>query len=220
MGRNRYNFTNDWFDYNIDNWDETLGHLRAQRNTILEIGSYEGASATWFLDTIAEHPDSHMVAIDMFVDDLTNKNVAPEGVEARFLDNISKTRNPEKLEIRKGMSSRVLRAMGNDFESYFSVVYVDGSHKAPDVLDDITLAWPMLQTGGLMILDDYRWFKYRDEYDNPRIAIDSFLACRAAELTVLHKNAQVIVQKHPRIAPPVLHDGPIFRDLDEGTENA
>ncbi len=39
----------------------------------------------------------------------------------------------------------------------YDFVYVDGSHRASDVLTDAVLAWPLLKAGGLLIFDDDGW---------------------------------------------------------------
>lgn len=208
MTRDRYTFSNDWFDYNVELWENMLGHRRQHANSILEIGSYEGASTTWLLDELSSHADSTVIAIDAFDD--TNP-----AIERRFHDNVSLSNNVCKLRVIKDLSSRALRNMENEYELFFSLVYVDGSHRARDVIDDAVLSWPMLKVGGIMIFDDYRWHKYRDEFDNPKIAIDAFLGCYASELNILHKDYQVIVQKQARTAEAVPNDGPFIRQLEE-----
>ena len=37
--------------------------------------------------------------------------------------------------------------------SLVQIVYIDGSHEAPDVLTDAVMAWKLLVEGGIMILD-------------------------------------------------------------------
>ena len=37
----------------------------------------------------------------------------------------------------------------------FDLIYVDGSHHPLDCFTDLTLAWPLVQHGGCMIIDDY-----------------------------------------------------------------
>jgi predicted O-methyltransferase YrrM len=220
VSREDYRFSNDWFGHNIDLWNKTLGDLKSQENHILEIGSFEGASTTWFLDELANHPDSTATAIDAFDTVLTLKQSEEDTMpmsqlELRFRENVAKSPNAEKLRVKRGLSRYVLRSMANEYDSHFNLVYVDGSHRARDVSDDAMLAWPMLQDDGYMIFDDYRWRKYAAEYDNPKLAIDSFLGTHATELTVVHRDFQVIVNKHPRIAEAVRHTGSFIRDLDE-----
>jgi len=47
-----YEFTNDWFQTKAKPvWDEIMPQILPKR--ILEIGSYEGASACYLIDTVA-----------------------------------------------------------------------------------------------------------------------------------------------------------------------
>jgi predicted O-methyltransferase YrrM len=213
--REKYNFSNDWFDYNIDLWNEKFGDLKPEENHVLEIGSFEGASTTWLLDELSNNPASTVTAIDAF-DAVTP---ATEGVsqtlERRFYDNVEKSTNFNKLRVMQGLSRFVLRSMANEYEGHFNLVYIDGSHRAKDVLDDAVLSWPMLEDGGHMVFDDYRWHKYAAEYDNPKLAIDSFTNCYETELDVVHRDFQVIVRKHPRTAEAVRYEGDFIRNLDE-----
>jgi hypothetical protein len=99
----------------------------------------------------------------------------------------------------------VLREL--DPESY-DVIYVDGSHTADDVLEDMVLAWPLLKVGGLMILDDYGW----DGAENaggrpmpedllPKIAIDAFLSTYRNFVQVVFKDYQVALRRLPVACP-------------------
>jgi hypothetical protein len=44
----------------------------------------------------------------------------------------------------------------------FDFIYIDGSHLRGDVLTDAVLSWQLLGRGGVMVLDDYEWDRYRD----------------------------------------------------------
>ena len=37
------------------------------------------------------------------------------------------------------------------------MIYVDGSHQAPDVLSDAVVGFKLLKNNGIMIFDDYGW---------------------------------------------------------------
>ena len=39
----------------------------------------------------------------------------------------------------------------------FDLAYIDGSHRASEVVVDVSLAWRLLKRGGLMLLDDYKF---------------------------------------------------------------
>jgi predicted O-methyltransferase YrrM len=220
MSREQYKFSNDWFDYNIDLWNEKLGDRKSKENHILEVGSFEGASTTWLLDELADDPASTVTAIDAFdtvlsLEESKSDTKPMSDLERRFRGNVEKSPNFSKLRVMRGLSRYVLRSMANDFDGHFNLVYIDGSHRARDVLDDAVMTWPMLEDGGHMIFDDYRWHKYVDEYDNPKLAIDNFMSTYETELDVVHRDFQVIVRKHPREAEAIRYEGKFTRDLDE-----
>jgi predicted O-methyltransferase YrrM len=87
----------------------------------------------------------------------------------------------------------------------FDIIYIDGSHRAKDVLQDSVLAWPLLRPGGILIWDDYQWCPDDPKYptwDVPGPSIDAFLAAYRRELTQLeesprmhHHGWQIAVQK-------------------------
>ena len=66
---------------------------------------------------------------------------------------------------------------------------------AKDVFSDAALAWPLLLKQGVLIFDDYNWDKYPEDYNNPRLAIDAFLACYKSELDIIHSGYQIILRK-------------------------
>ena len=48
----------------------------------------------------------------------------------------------------------------------YDFIYIDGSHKAEEVLDDCVSSWKILNKGGLLILDDFFWKGYDNIEDN------------------------------------------------------
>jgi predicted O-methyltransferase YrrM len=78
----------------------------------------------------------------------------------------------------------------------FQFVYVDGDHRAPSVLTDAILSFPLLASGGIMIFDDYLLeLRNFPGLSTPRIAIDAFLRVFRRRVQVLHKERQVAVKK-------------------------
>ena len=62
-----YSFTSDYISKNLDNWTRLLEEYRGRPGIqMLEIGSYEGRSAVWFLENILTHPTAGIVCIDFF----------------------------------------------------------------------------------------------------------------------------------------------------------
>lgn len=220
--RDRFNFTQVWFEETArdNDWSARLAPLMKRSKSymkeevgirILEIGVYEGASTTWFLDNLCDHPKSRMVAVDTFaggmehVEELTalKTRTAPyvlnEELETRFRDNVAKCGNAEKLRMMRMDSESALLSLRREHEAeIFDLVYIDGSHVAWDVLRDAVLVWPMLKIGGLLLFDDYTWKGYNEDCFNPRIAIKAFVECTAPQLKCENTASQMWVTKVPK----------------------
>jgi cephalosporin hydroxylase len=71
------------------------------------------------------------------------------------------------------------------------LIYIDGDHKAAEVLTDLVLAWELLNVGGIMLCDDTTTWKYKDingtqsSQMSPRLAVETFIQCNWHKLNVL-----------------------------------
>jgi len=79
----------------------------------------------------------------------------------------------------------------------FDFIYIDGSHKAKDVLTDACMAWQLLKPEGVMVFDDYLWGDPRDALHRPKIAIDAFTNIFGEELSIVYAGHQLAVRKNP-----------------------
>lgn len=202
----RYTFTNNWADTHRGLWFKHFKSLSDQENHILEIGSYEGASTTWLLDELSNHPKSTVTAIDAFGlqlnDELRHKQQKSYKIlQQHFKNNVRQSHNFSKLILIKKTSSDALRSMGKKCDGYFNFIYIDGSHAAGDVLRDAVYSWPLLDLGGFIVFDDYHLHMYLDPHDTPKPAIDGFLASYKPFLEIVHFGYQVIIQKKVRTDP-------------------
>jgi hypothetical protein len=194
-----YKFTTDFFSGNIEAWKR---HLRrfAHRPGLefLEIGSFEGASACWLLNNILTGEGSRITCVDTFDFAGQGSYYYQDGgsesmsIEARFDFNIRQTGSAHKQNKVIGYSQEALRAL--PFSTY-SFIYIDGSHKAVNVLEDAVLAWPLLKKGGLLTFDDYEWEGDPDPLNCPRVAIDAFLDVFETHYAMIHRGYQVTVEK-------------------------
>ncbi|MCM8775657.1 MAG: class I SAM-dependent methyltransferase, partial [Candidatus Omnitrophica bacterium] len=141
----KYNFSTDWFTRDIPIWDKTLQPLKGQPYLhYLEVGVFEGRSFIWVLENILTHPTCEATAVDIF----------PAGLKERFLVNIKQSGSENKVTVLTGESQIVLRDLPHES---FDIIYIDGSHRADDVLIDAVLSWRLLKDGGFIIFDDYHW---------------------------------------------------------------
>lgn len=82
-----------------------------------------------------------------------------------------------------------------EYVALYDFIYIDGSHRAPDVLTDACMAWPLLKPKGLMVFDDYMWGDPRDALHRPKIAIDAFTNIFGETAEIIHVGYQLVVRK-------------------------
>ena len=186
--RNQYDFTSDWFSANIPVWEKVLEPYRHQPDVqYLEVGLYEGRSSIWALENILTHSTARMTGVDIFSGE----------TERRYRANMKLSGASDKVTTIKGYSQEVLRNLPlNNYD----IIYIDGSHFEDDVLEDAVLSWRLLKDNGILIFDDYRWYRTSEGKVTklPRAAIDPFVRCFADQCEVLHVGYQLILRKKPR----------------------
>lgn len=196
MENSEYLFTNNWFDGNIDTWNQLLNQLEPER--MLEVGSYEGKSTTYLIESIASQRNIEIHCIDSWEGSIEHRTggfaeADMSMVESHFHHNIktaqNKTTHKANIFIHKGVSSKELpRLIANGMSGYFDFIYIDGSHQAPDVLLDAILGYELLRLGGIIAFDDYLWNEPLpggpDPIRCPKPAIDAFtnIYCRKLRL--------------------------------------
>jgi predicted O-methyltransferase YrrM len=187
-------FSADWTTWHFANWAEFLRPLRSMPVRVLEIGSWEGRSALFFLHYFSR---SQVVCVDTFggnIEHARNPHFAAlvGDTERRFDANVAAF--AARVEKIKGPSAEVLPQLGIAARR-FDVVYVDGSHRAADVYSDGTLAWPMLARNGILIFDDYEFDEIEQESERPKPGIDAFLRAFEGQYRLLHRAYQVAIAK-------------------------
>lgn len=168
----------------VEHWRQDFAKFTGRPGArMLEIGSYEGRWAIWFLENILTHPESKLVCVDPFSN-------PPQ--EMRFDHNVKLCPAQARLEKRRGPSEAVLPQLER---ASFDLIYVDGSHDAPFVLLDAMLSWELLKPGGILAFDDYEWEPQRPPELRPQLAIDLFLASHAGKYDLLRKGYQIVIEK-------------------------
>ncbi len=119
-----YEFSADYVTYVASAWEQHLTPLRGRNGIrMLEIGSFEGRSALWFLENLLTHPQSALVCVDKFAKDYSNvfdRNIAASGLA-------------QKVTKLKGKSEDVLPTLA---DASFDAIYIDGDHRAEAVWRD------------------------------------------------------------------------------------
>src|SRR5205085_3035347 len=194
-----YRFTTDLFSQNVKVWQKHLSRFAHQPNLeFLEIGSFEGGSACWFLKNTLTAEGSRLTCVDTF--DFAGQGsyyFQDEGsesmsIEDRFDFNIKQTGSAHKVRKLVGSSQAVLR--GLPFSTYV-FIFIDGSHKGVNVLEDAVLSWPLLIKGELITFDDYAWDGDPNALNCPLMAIDAFLNIFETHYAMIHNGYQVTIEK-------------------------
>ena len=183
----RYKFTEDWTTENTAIWSRVLGGFKNRPVRALEVGSFEGRSALWFLENILTEPSASITCIDIWVGPY----------EQLFDSNMRVYGRPEKIVKIKESSQMALRGLKPES---FDFIYIDGSHVAKDVMLDAVLAWDLLKPGGYMIFDDYNWYGPRSWLVanlTPKLAIDSFMRVFGPYADIVDQDYQLIIRKKP-----------------------
>jgi predicted O-methyltransferase YrrM len=190
--RTRYEFTRDAFTFNLPIWEKALApYVGRPGLRYLEVGLFEGRSALWMLENVLTDPTSSLVGIDPFGDPYGVDNV-----EGRFYANLEKSGQKNRVTVIKGYSGPELRKLPPDS---FDLIYIDGSHAAPDVLEDAVLCMRLVKEGGLLFFDDYRWNLGAPLIERPEAALNAFMYFYSDRFEVVHADYQVFLRRR---APP------------------
>jgi predicted O-methyltransferase YrrM len=176
-----------WFCNNLNFLTNNLANINTVSN-ILEIGSYEGRSAIFFLKKFL---NSNIYCVDTWSGSDEHDKNEFINIERNFDLNTKYFSKIKKLKKFK-MSSNKFFETNND---KFDLIYVDGDHRAEQVSLDIKNSWKNLNKGGFLILDDYMWWYYKDLKKNPSTPINDFIKNNIDEIANLKIWQQVIIKK-------------------------
>lgn len=189
-----YVFTSDWFTRKSPAWAAALKDFAGKPDLqYLEVGVYEGRAVAWMLEKILTHPTSYVTGIDIFIGELSQGSFmfVPESQEL-YENNVIVAGGEGRFTTYADFSQNVLRDLPRD---YYDIIYVDGGHSGVSVLEDAVLAFRLLKVGGVMIFDDYRWFRTAPRLNRPGYAIDLFEEFYGEHFELLHNQSQYIIRK-------------------------
>ena len=194
-----YEFTKKWFN-NSGIKKEIQKHIPSENiNKILEIGSFEGQSSVFFADKLLENDKSFLVCIDPFFDSGTVDGITTlfvdQDVKNRFLTNISKSKNCNKITHHCITSDDFFMKIRHNSIYTFNFIYIDGCHNPEYVQRDVNNAFKILEKNGILWMDDYLYGKREVHTGTPKDVIDHFLEENKGKYEIIYKKYQIAIRK-------------------------
>jgi predicted O-methyltransferase YrrM len=110
--------------------------------------------------------------------------------QKRYEDNLIEAGGEGRFTTIANFSQIALRELPLN---YYDIIYIDGAHNGPAVLEDAVLSMRLLKEGGILIFDDYRWWPTASRIKTPRYAIDIFMQTYGDKFDVIHTESQVML---------------------------
>ena len=186
-----YNFTMDFncgrgAITNITDFVNTMG----VPSTIIEIGVFEGKTTFWMADNITPYNSNlNIYAIDPHVgsNDMTEDFTL---IRQNFQHNLNACQHKNVSYIRKHSQDGLIDLINQGVEA--ELIYIDGDHKASEVLTDLVLSWKLLKIGGIILCDDTTTWRYTDKNGTQsaqmsvRMAVEMFIQCNWHKVKILN----------------------------------
>lgn len=110
---------------------------------------------------------------------------------ASFLRNLEVSGLGKRVGVHRGYSHAIIPAFAN---SYFDLIYIDGNHEPEAVLEDASLSFRKLRTGGVLVFDDYGW----GGKEHTQKGIDAFLSGYQKRVTILGQSGTQLFARKDR----------------------
>jgi predicted O-methyltransferase YrrM len=167
---------------------------------ILEIGTYVGTSLIKIMELI---PNSQGTAIDKWSDYIEHcqgeqiqilNNITQNCAENVFRNNIDKAGLSKRITAIKGSSGDILVDLLKSGKRY-DFIYVDGSHTLLDSYVDIILSWKLLNTNGILVIDDVPYNRGKI-LDSPYEGVLKFINDYRSNMNIINLSYRVFLEKN------------------------
>lgn len=188
----------DWFSQNVGLFKNHFKDFKDKDNcNYLEIGVWEGRSSTWILDNILTGKNCTGFFVDPWLryDELNDKQASWHSVAEENFDynmTIAAQKNDVKVVKLKMKSAEALRQIDS---STIDFAYIDGSHSAPDVLEDVVTTWRVLRPGGIVVVDDITYGRFAGTNRDPALAVAGFCNCHKDDAIVRFQQHSLVLEK-------------------------
>ena len=186
-----YKFT---MDFSIDgSTQKNITHILSTRGlpkSVLEIGVFEGKTTFWTAETLDRfYHDYTYYAIDPHSTSSDIDWIELTDVKSNFLHNLQSYGGDSIRYVNKTSTQALAEFIWSN--TVFDFIYVDGDHRASQVLTDLSLSWECLSVGGVILCDDATDWKFTDRNGvssaqmSPRMAIETFIMCNWDRLQIV-----------------------------------
>ena len=154
---------NDLQGWNSETESFELAIREIEPKLIIEVGSWKGRSA---IHMARLAPEAQILCVDTWLGDAALSGLDnpfesslkrihgwPQ-VYFTFISNVIRHVGRERicpLPFPSSVAAQIIEKAGLKAD----LIYIDGSHEYLDVLSDIDRYWPLLRSGGIMLLDDF-----------------------------------------------------------------
>lgn len=161
-------------------------------NTVIEIGVFEGYFTFNMTNTFAkDNPNYTHYAIDPFN---TSDDLEKDRIQEAFEKFYRMYKQYHYMENIVFYQTGIKEIYPNLLQSGVKadIIYIDGSHLASDVLEDLVFSWQLLNVGGAIICDDTGSWMFSEKNGNrplqksPRIAVEGFINCNWDKIELVH----------------------------------
>ncbi|MCP4725745.1 MAG: class I SAM-dependent methyltransferase [bacterium] len=125
--------------------------------SIVEVGTYAGGTAVCWAEAMKNIPGSQLICID---NDTYSKGTYPE-ITKQNLDNTGLSQ--VRYALMNGDSKELLPDFAKKLEKTVDIYLVDGDHTYEGAKADILNGFPMLRSGGFMLVHDLDRERIMDE---------------------------------------------------------
>jgi hypothetical protein len=153
-----------------------LTHFVADRKPrlVIEVGTWLGLSAANFgltLKKVLGDADFSVICIDTWLGSLEHW-IEPEltaklkmkcgrpTLYEQFLSNMLRIKLEEHI-VPIPLPSQIAAHLLKHRQISSSLIYLDGSHDEKDIYDDLVAYWPIVESGGVILGDDWKWDSVR-----------------------------------------------------------
>lgn len=187
----KYKFTVDLFSHAIPNIEKYITNKITKKfDNVLEIGSYEGKSACYWLENLMED-NASLTCIDSWEDKLCQ-------ILFTYNINLVKSDNQSVKSI-KGYAKNVLPVLLNDPPlRKYDFIYVDGDHREEAVYSDLCLSFNMCKANGLILCDDYLLLQTQEataDGANCKAGIDKFIEEYKDKIEIIFSDYQILLKR-------------------------